>query len=182
MRIKLLLFVLLLAPLLYAQNADSTGRVKSSWYVRATPIAVYTGKGLYYDRITQNVELGRSIGVVDIGLVYGRTSQRLDTTNFLEAKVTMDICQYGIFSSEFSIGAGKVFRAQRSLMLDVSCTIFAQLGKNWGLGVVTGYYDFSGKTSSVGKNYFGVYLRLGLIRDYQGFLHGRPGHFHGGHR
>ena len=153
-------------------------KIKTSWYGRITPFSIYTGPGLLNDRINQNIEFGRSFNVIDIGLVYGRVSQRKDSTQFLEAKITMDACQYSIFSNEFSIGAGYVFNSNTPIMLDISSTIFAQFGKIWGIGIVTGYYDLSGDVYGYNKNYFGLFVRFGLLRSEGGLLINRKPRMH----
>ena len=113
-------------------------------YIRTMPIAIYTGiTSKYDDRIPQYLELEKSFRVIDLGLAIGRSSLRPDSTLFAEAKVTMDVCNYGIFANEMTIGAGKLFDNNGSIIFKLSYTIFAQLGKNWGLGLISGYYDYT---------------------------------------
>jgi hypothetical protein len=152
---------------------------KSSWYGRALPYCLYTGPGFQKDRVSQNIEFGRSFGVIDAGLAFGRMSQRPDSTFYLEGRITMDACQIGIFSSEFTLGGGKVFNQSTPVMLELSYTIFAQLGKNFGVGVISGNYDFSGNYAGINKNFYGVFLRYGLARN-NGLLITRkvPGRIH----
>jgi len=127
------LLTILLILLGFTANAQKdTTLVKQSWYGRTMPYALYTGFGKMVDRNTLNVEVGRSIGIMDVGLAYGRISGRPDSTSYLEAKVTMDACQIGLFSNEFTVGFGHVFNSKTPIMLELSSTIFAQLGKNWG--------------------------------------------------
>ena len=144
-------------------------KVDKSIYFRMTPIATYTGGGLLKDKINQNIEVGMSYGMVDVGLAYGRYSLR-DTTNYLEFKVTMDAAQYGILSSEFTLGAGYSFKNSTPLMLECSYTILAQIEENIGIGLVVGYYDFSGSQVDISKNMYGIILRWGLPRSDGGFL------------
>ncbi len=155
-----------------AQSKDSIGIVKNSFYVRSMPLGVYTGAGFMQDRITQNIEVGKSFGVIDVGLAVGRTSLRPDTTTFLQARVTMDACQYGIFSNELAIGGGYVFNSSTPLMLELSSTIFAQLGKNWGLGLIAGFTDLSGDYNGQSRNFYGLFFRYGLLRNENGALIG----------
>lgn len=172
MRILTILLILLNVTINSQTNIDTT-RVKSSWYCRIMPYALYTGYGKMIDRNTINIEVGRSIGIMDIGLAYGKISGRPDSTNYLEAKVNMDACQIGIFSNEFTVGFGHVFKSNTPIMLELSSTVFAHLGRYWGLGIVTGYYDFSGEIYGTSKNYFGLYARFGLLRTEGGFLMNR---------
>lgn len=138
------------------------------------PLGIYTGAGYLKDRITQNIEIGKTFGMIDVGLALGQTALRKDTLgngkNFLEAKITMDICQYGIFSNEMTIGAGEVFNSQNFLMLEISYTIYAQFWKRCGMGIVTGYIDYSGNTTDASHNMFGLFLRYGLLRPENGGL------------
>ena len=67
-------------------------------------------------------------------------------------------------------------------MLEASSTIFAQVAKNWGFGIITGYYDYSGVTNDVNKNFFGLFMRWGLLRNDGGILLSRGGRpFHRSH-
>ena len=169
---KYITFVLLMLSLTVSAQEPKldTTEVMSSWYARVMPYTIYTGFGVQSDRISQSVEVGRSYGVMDFGLSYGRISLRPDSTQFIEAKITMDACQIGIFSNEFTVGLGHVFSAKTPYMFELSSTLFAQLGKNWGLGVVTGYYDISGDTYDNTRNYLGLYARFGLLRSEGGYL------------
>ncbi|MDR6562794.1 MULTISPECIES: hypothetical protein [unclassified Arcicella] len=156
------------------------------FYARFMPLSIYTGAGKTRDRVAQFIEFGKSFNVIDLGIALGRNSLRPDTTTFLEGKITMDVCNYGIFANEMTIGAGKVFDAEGSLMLELSYSIFAQLSKNWGIGISTGYYDFSNEFYDSAKTYYGFFIRYGLQRTDTGGLlgigrgHGRPGR--AGHR
>ncbi|HWY33073.1 MAG TPA: hypothetical protein VNX68_00420 [Nitrosopumilaceae archaeon] len=142
------------------------------------PVSLYTGAGLLVDKISQNIEVGRSFGVIDVGLVGGRMNQRADSNKYAEARVTMDASQYGRFSNEISIGVGTVFKSRTPIMLEISYTVFAQVGKLWGVGIVTGYYDFSGDNADVSKTVFGLFFRYGLLRSENGALLNRKLRMH----
>ena len=113
--------------------------------------------------------------MVDVGLAFGR-SNSISTdaisfeTQFIEIKLTMDACQYGIFSNEITIGTGYMFNRTTPVMLEISSTIFAQVGENLGVGVVYGNYNFTGDTNDLNKIFTGLYIRIGLIRDDGGIL------------
>ena len=172
-------------------NAKDVFNFKEApWYVRAMPFSIYTGAGKPKDRIAQTIEVGKSFNVIDLGVAFGRSSLRPDTTFLLEGRVTMDVANYGIFANEMTIGAGKLFDKPGSLMLELSYTIFAQLGKRFGVGLSTGYYDFSNETYDSSKTFYGIYFRYGIQRTDSGGLlgigrvrarPGRPGHRARGH-
>jgi hypothetical protein len=67
----------------------------------------------------------------------------------------MDVCNMGIFANEMTIGAGKLFDSQGSLMLELTYSIFAQISPKWGIGLVTGYYDFSNEYYDSSKSFYG---------------------------
>ena len=178
-----------------ASDADST-RPKFTfktlpWYGRLMPISVYTGAAKTPDRIAQYVEFGKSFDVVDLGIAVGRNSLRPDTTTFVQAKVTMDVANYGIFANEMTIGAGRVFDSRGSLMLELTYNIFCQMADHWGVGITTGYYDFSNSVFDNSRTFYGLFIRYGLQRTDSGGLLGlgrprsRPGRSRGrrsGHR
>ncbi|WP_200837089.1 hypothetical protein [Dyadobacter sp. 3J3] len=152
-------------------------------YARFMPFAIYTGPGITTDRIAQMIEVGKTFNVIDVGIAFGRNSLRPDTSLFLEGKVTMDVCNIGIFANEMTIGGGRVFDNKGSLMLELSYNLFAQLSKNFGIGLTTGYYDFSNQVYGSSKTFFGVFVRYGLQRSDSGGIlglgrarPGRPGH------
>lgn len=145
-------------------------------YFRATPFSIYTGAGNPRDRIAQSIEIGKSFNVIDLGVAFGRNSLRPDTSLFLEGRVTMDVANYGIFANEMTIGAGRVFDKQGSLMLELTYSIIAQVAPRLGIGLTTGYYDFSNESTDNSKTFYGIYLRWGLLRtDSGGLLGGSRG-------
>lgn len=153
-------------------------KVNSSWYGRTMFLSLLSatqqGETLK-QRIAQNVEFGKSIGMVDVGLAIGKvntisTDSISAPTQFIQARVSMDACQYGIFSNDISIGIGYMFNTSTPVMLELSSTIFAQIGENWGVGIVYGNYNFTGDNSDINKNFTGLFLRIGLIRDDGGVL------------
>ncbi|GAB4031006.1 hypothetical protein [Spirosoma gilvum] len=141
-------------------------------YVRTTPFSIYTGAGSPKDRIAQNIEIGKTFNVIDLGIAFGRNSLRPDTTLFLEGRVTMDVANYGIFANEMTIGAGRVFDKQGSLMLELTYSIIAQIAPKVGIGLTTGYYDFSNEQTDSSRTFYGIYLRFGLLRTDSGGLLG----------
>ena len=136
------------------------------------PFSIYTGAGKPADRIAQSVEIGKSFNVIDLGVAVGRNSLRPDSTLFIEGRVTMDVANYGVFANEMTIGAGRVFDARGSLMLELSYSIFAQIAPKFGIGLTTGYYDFSNELYDSSKTYYGICLRYGIQRTDAGGLMG----------
>ncbi|MFD2933448.1 hypothetical protein [Spirosoma flavum] len=178
--------VLLGQSLATADSVKATFNFKQApWYIRSTPFSIYATAGKTSDRVAQNIEIGKTFRVVDVGIAFGRNSLRPDTTLFLEGRVTMDVANYGIFANEMTIGAGKVFDSKGSLMLELSYNIFAQVATNFGVGLTTGYYDFSNDSFDSSKTFYGIVFRYGLQRTDSGGIVGmgrgrrvRTGHGH----
>ena len=151
------------------------------WYVRTSPFSIYATRGKTQDRVAQWVELGKSFNIIDAGLAFGRNSFRPDSTLFAEGKVTMNVFNSGIFANEMTIGAGRVFDQHGSLMLELTYSIFAQFSKHGGVGLLTGYYDFSNQDFDYSYTFYGIFFRYGIQRTDSGGLlgvargHGRPG-------
>lgn len=145
---------------------------KAPWYARSVPFSIYTGAGKTSDRVAQNIEIGKTFDVIDLGVAFGRNSLRPDTTLFLEGRVTMDVANYGIFANEMAIGAGRVFDSKGSLMLELTYNIFAQIAPKFGFGITTGYYDFSNDSFDSSKTFYGFILRYGLQRTDSGGIVG----------
>ena len=164
-------------------SEDSTRSVfnvkAAPWYVRASPLMIYTGAGVPKDRIAQSIEIGKSFNVLDLGIALGRNSLRPDSTLFLEGRLTMDVANYGVFANEMAIGAGRVFDQSGSLILELTYNIIAQVAPKIGIGLTTGYYDFSSETSDHSNMFYGFFMRYGLTRTDSGGLlgigRGRPG-------
>lgn len=172
---KLIILLSLISNMTFGQ-IDTT--VKSSFYARVMPAAIYTGAGSLSQKISQSLEAGVSYGVMDMGLAIGSFTQHRDTTTFVELKMTMDASQYGIFSNEFSVGFGHVFKSNTPIMLDATYTIMAQVHKAWGIGITTGFYDFAGTTTDLPKNYYGIFIRYGALRNMNGGLNRTRNHHH----
>ena len=157
---------------IYDSTSFKLAKVEKYMYFRCMPFGIYSGAGYLKDRIYQHFELGKTFGMFDVGVSCGRTALRKDTLGngnmFLEGKITMDICQYGIFSNEMTIGAGTVFNSKNYLMLELSYTVYAQFWKNYGIGIVTGYVDYSGNFTDFSRNTFGIFIRYGLLRPENG--------------
>ena len=176
-RVLIAFSLLLLFTIAKAQNTVDTTTIIlvkekpkfiNTIYGRVTPLCIYTGADYLKDKISQNVEIGKSFGIIDLGVAVGRNALRRDTahngTTFAEAKLTMEIAQYGIFSNEMIVGAGYVFDSKNFLMLELTYSIYGQFWDRFGIGITTGFYDFSGNTTDNSRNTFGVFCRYGLRR------------------
>ena len=128
------------------------------------------------NRFIQNIEVGGSFGVLDIGIDVGKINTVVDKNldlkqrTLFECKLTMDACQYGIFSNEITIGGGYIIKSQTPIILELSSTILAQVYDNFGIGVVYGAYELTGNNFDVNKTFTGLFLRYGLMRSDGGFL------------
>lgn len=156
---------------------DSVAEVSNSWYGRTMFTALTTGSDTngqtISQRITRNIEFGRSIGSVDLGLAVGefkRMAADSSGVKYTELRVSMDACQFGIFSNEISVGAGYLFNSKTPIMMEISSTLYAQLSDKFGLGFVFGNIDFVGDYNDSNKSFFGLYLRYGLMRNESGIL------------
>jgi hypothetical protein len=156
---------------------DTVIDVKSSWYGRSMFVGLSTGsdtKGeTLSQRITRNFEVGRSFGSVDVGIALGEFKHMLvdsSSVKYTALRVSMDACQYGIFSNEISVGAGYVFNSKTPVLMEISSTLFAQVEEHWGVGFVFGNIDFVGDHNDMNKSFFGLYFRYGLMRNEGGIL------------
>lgn len=175
---KYILFLFLfLSSFSYSQNTkdtivDTIKIVRSAWYVRAIPFSIVTGAGGNQPpTYSRYIEGGWSYEVLDLGLAFGSYSKYVDTTTFVELKITMDASQIGIFSNEFSVGFGRIFNSSTPILLDASYTIMAQIKNNLGAGIYTGFYNFVGSQYDVTKSYYGVFIRFGLARNSDGEIY-----------
>jgi hypothetical protein len=174
------LILVLISSVSFAQ--DTSKVVQNSWYIRAMPLSIgtstiYSGTGvsipgnnLIRDRVTQNIEAGISTSIMDIGLAYGRLNFRQDTTAYLEARFTLVTCQIQKFSNEFTIGMGYGFAGKYPIMLEAATTMLLQVSKKAGVGLITGYMDFAGNAGDYSKNFYGLFVRIGLARSETGSL------------
>jgi hypothetical protein len=158
---------------------DTTVTFKS-FYARINPIGTSIDAGKYATRMVQNIEIGRTYGPLDIGLSYGRFANS-DSTNFAQIRTTFDATQIGVFSSEFALGAGKVFNSSTPLLLEISTTLMAQINQDFGIGAIVGTYDLIGENNQFNKTFYGLFLRYGLLRNENGGLVGRFGKHFGRH-
>jgi len=156
---------------------DTIVGVKSSWYGRALLTSLTTGSDTNGEtlsqRVTRNIEFGRSFGSVDVGLAIGEFKHMIvdsSSIKYTELRVSMDACQFGIFSNEISIGAGYMFNSKTPVMMEISSTLYAQVTDKFGFGFVFGNIDFVGNYDDSNKSFFGLYLRYGLMRNEGGIL------------
>jgi hypothetical protein len=161
---------------------DTNIVVKDSWYIRTMPLSIgtstiYSGSGVSLaghnhlrDRVTQNIEAGISTSIMDIGLAYGRLNFRQDSTSYIETRFTLVTFQIQKFSNEFTIGMGYAYKGQYPVMLEVATTMLWQVSKKAGMGLITGYMDYAGDEGDYSKNFYGLFLRMGLARSESGSL------------
>lgn len=157
-----------------SENTKDTSSSFSSTYVRINPLGISSDIGKFSTKIVQNLEIGKSFGPLDVGIAYGRFAVS-DSTQYMQLRTTFDASQIGIFSSEFAIGAGRVFNSTTPLMFEVSTTLMAQLSSNIGIGAIVGTYDFIGENNQFNKTFYGIFLRYGLLRTEGGLLLGKVG-------
>jgi hypothetical protein len=153
-------------------NTKDFDSISKSFYSRVVPFGTTLDAGKFSTRIIQNFEVGKTFGPLDIGIAVGRFSNS-DSTNFAQLRTTFDATQIGVFSSEFSLGVGKVFNSSSPLMLEISTTLLAQFTKKIGVGAIFGSYDFIGEYEHGTKQFFGLFLRYGPMRNESGGLIGR---------
>ncbi len=168
-KILFLLFVSFIVLKGFSQ--DSSLKIKDNIYIRINPLSLASEPGKIQNRISQNIEVGKTFGPLDIGVAFGRlNTTKNDTSKFALLKLTFDAAQIGIFSNEFSIGAGTVFKSSTPYMFDISSTLLAQIGRKTAVGVVVGTSDFSGQYNQFTKNYYGILIRYGYLRSENGDL------------
>lgn len=170
---NILIIFLFVSTSVFSQVKFDSINLKNSWYGRVMPIGLYTGQRSYEEKFPQNIEIGKSIGGVDVGLAYGRINQRISNSNFIEARATIVMTQVGPFSNEYTLGVGHIFSQKTPVLLEIATTIFAQIGDNWGYGIMVGNYDISGSSYGINKNYFALFVRVGLLRSAGGILYKR---------
>ena len=153
-------------------NTKDFDSISKSFYSRVVPFGTTLDAGKFSTRIIQNFEVGKTFGPLDIGIAVGRFSNS-DSTNFAQLRTTFDATQIGVFSSEFSLGVGKVFNSSSPLMLEISTTLLAQFTRKIGVGAIFGSYDFIGEYQHGAKQFFGLFLRYGPMRNESGGLIGR---------
>jgi hypothetical protein len=92
--IKRVLFIFLILSNfnLTSQNLKDSIKTKGSWYGRITPCSLYAGYGSMNNRINQNMEFGRSIGVIDIGLAATVIEATVIAAHF--AQIQIQLCTY----------------------------------------------------------------------------------------
>jgi hypothetical protein len=166
------LFFLIIKNSFSQINSKDFDSISKSFYSRVIPFGTSLDAGKFSTRIIQNFEVGKTFGPLDIGIAVGKFSNS-DSTNFAQLRTTFDATQIGVFSSEFAIGVGKVFNSSTPLMLEISTTLLAQFTKKIGVGAIFGSYDFIGEYERGNKQFFGLFLRYGPMRNESGGLIGR---------
>lgn len=171
---KISLFICFFYLFLGCIGQDTLPKIDKSFYVRLNPISVASEAGFLNDRLISNIEVGKSYGPLDVGLAYGKYSNKsIDSATFAQIKFTFDAAQLGIFSNEFSIGVGKVFNQTTPLLFEISSTLMAQIAPKIGVGAVFGSYELSGDFNQFSKSFYGIFVRYGLLRTENGGLIGR---------
>ena len=168
---KKLLSLFFLILFINCKGQDTLSKIDKSFYVRLNPISIASEAGRINDRFIQNIEIGKSFGPLDVGISYGKYSnKRIDSSTFAQIRFSFDAAQLGIFSNEFSFGIGKVFNLSTPLLFELSSTLMAQVAPQIGIGAIFGTYELSGDVTQFSKSFYGIFIRYGLLRTDNGGL------------
>ena len=106
------------------------------------------------------IEVGRQWDVFSLGLDYGKTTlarmHGRDTSNYLEIRPNLNIFQEGKFVNTFTAGIGYIFKAQQTLMTEMTSGIEYTCNDYLHLNVYFGQYYYSGRYASSSVTFFGV--------------------------
>lgn len=177
------LIILLVSVGSLAQETDTISKTISP-YFRVYPMNLLSftqsSNSMYNDRVSKNLEVGLSYQVLDLGIAYvsniplnydiGLPTAKTIKSNYIEGKLTMDTCQYGVFSNEITFGCGYSVNSDKTYLLEYSTTILAQIQGNLGIGIIVGSYNSTNSTVDFNRTFTGVFLRYGLLRDFNGML------------
>lgn len=126
-------------------------------------------KGGFAKRFSPAIELGRTYGIFDIGLVTGKTnafSSGGDTTQYIEFRPTINIFSKGRFAEGFCLGGGYVFGAKQGLMTEICNSINFNISSNSAIAVTQGYYFFDGTNDNRTAQYMGISYTYNFLRNH----------------
>ena len=127
---------------------------------------VYTNAtGTFNQKVFMTTEFGRTFGIFDIGLMFGRLNMaKGDSVFFIEAVPTINVFSKGRFSEALTLGAGRVFGAKQNFLTEITNSINFAPNNRLVLTVYQGNYFFDGKLSTSKAQFMGLSVTFNFIK------------------
>ena len=128
--------------------------------------SVYTNAtGSFNEKVFMTTEFGRTFGIFDIGLMFGRLNMaKSDSVFFTEALATINVFSKGRFSEALTLGAGRVFGAKQNFLTEITNSINFAPNNKMVLTVYQGNYFFDGKLSTSKAQFMGLSITFNFIK------------------
>jgi hypothetical protein len=131
----------------------------SQTYISLAP-SLTNSAGTIAEKSNIALELGQQWDVFSMGIDVGKTtlsrSGLRDTSVYIELRPNLNIFQVGKFTNTFTAGIGYVFKAEESLLTEVTYGIEYSFTNKLHFNVFFGQYYYSGKLSASNVSFFGI--------------------------
>jgi len=121
------------------------------------------------DRFSPAVEFGRTYGILDLGLAFGRTnslSKGSDTTHFVEFRPTLNIFSKGRFAQGICLGVGYVINAKQGFLTEICNSINFNITEVAAIAITQGYYFYDGTNNTHNTQYVGFAFTYNFLRHH----------------
>ena len=128
--------------------------------------SVYTNSpGTFKQKVFNTIEVGRTYGIFDIGLMVGRLNlMHSDTSWFTEVLPTINVFSKGRFSEALTLGAGYVINAKENFLTEITNSINFAPTNRIVITVYQGNYFFDGKFSTSKAQFMGLSVTFNFIK------------------
>jgi hypothetical protein len=138
------------------------------YYSVLADVMVNTRGGLA-KRFSPGFEFGRTYGIFDIGVGFGRIgslSSGTDTSHYIEFRPTINIFSAGRFAEGLLLGGGYIFGAKQALMTEICNSINFNISTTVAVAITQGYLFFDGTNSSRSGQYMGFSFTYNFLRAH----------------
>ena len=120
--------------------------------------------GSFAEKAFSTVEVGRSFGIFDLGLMGGRlTLSQIDSSWFTELLPTINVFSKGRFSEALTLGAGFIFHAKNNFLTEITNSINFSPSNQVSIAISEGNYFLDGRRSTAKSQYIGLSVTYNFI-------------------
>lgn len=126
--------------------------------------------GTVNQKAFMTLEVGRTFGIFDLGLVIGRLNLASaapgpDSSWFAEVLPTINVFSKGRFSEAFTLGVGRIFNRKENFLTEITNSINFAPNNRFIITVYQGNYAFDGKFSTTHASFMGLSFTYNFIKS-----------------
>jgi hypothetical protein len=163
-------FLCLLMIVVHSTTIAQKRELEAHYNYLSLGTSVFTNAiGTASQKLFVEAEFGRTFGIFDIGLAFGRLNlakagNGTDSSWFAEILPTINVFSKGRFSEALTLGAGRIFHRKENFLTEITNSINFAANNTLIFTVYQGNYFFDGKLSTSHAQFMGVSVTFNFIK------------------